>query len=203
MKFLNVTEISRRDTWLLKRAFLWAIFLEFALLTFFGIQEHWLAHPQTTTGLDPSKFLEAEVYQIPKEAQLTEEKKIISPQAKEIALSKRPLEGKKTPQPHLEEKNQTTSGSAMAANHGPIAIVAPIPVIPGYLQDKDINSSVVIEFLVNNQGQAVPRLIGSSGNEELDAIALGTVKKWQFRPAEANHKPIDAKIRLRINFSVH
>jgi TonB family protein len=203
VKAFNVDDIASEDSRLLKKTAIWALALEFTFLTLIGIQEHWLAHPQKTTGLDPSKFLEAEVYQIPKEARLMDERKVSVPKAKEITISKKPDEGKKALSPKLEEQNQTSSGPAMVANHGPVAIVAPIPVIPTYLQDKDISSSVVIEFLVNNQGQSTPRLIGSSGNEELDAIALGTVKKWQFRPAESNHKPIDAKIRLRINFSVH
>jgi protein TonB len=204
MRVLDISKISRDDSKILIRAGLLALLFEFTLLTLLGIQEHWLAHPQNTTGLDEAKFIEAEVFQLPKEAHLTEEKKIAAPKAKEVAISKTVNEGKKTQeQPATEEQNQTDTGPTMAANHGPVAIVAPPPVIPPYLQDQEINSSVVIEFLVNNQGVATPRLIGSSGNEELDAVALETVKKWQFRPAEQNHKPIDAKVRLRINFQVH
>jgi TonB family protein len=61
----------------------------------------------------------------------------------------------------------------------------------------------VIEFLITASGGVTPRLLRSSGNDELDAIALTTVKKWQFRPAEQDHKAIDSKIRLRIVFEVH
>jgi TonB family protein len=60
----------------------------------------------------------------------------------------------------------------------------------------------VIDFFVDSQGESTPRLVGSSGNEELDAITLATVKKWQFRPAEQDGKPIDAKTRLRVEFEV-
>ena len=179
-----------------------AIVLEYLLLTGIGIQQHWLAHPQPTIGLDASKFIEAQVFQIPKESHLMEEKKVSAPKPKEVAISKKVGEGKKA-EAKPEEENQTDSGPKMAANHGPVAIVAPLPEIPAYLRDKDISASVVIEFLVNNQGAATPRLIGSSGNEELDAIALRTVTQWQFKPAEQDHKPIDAKVRLRINFQVH
>lgn len=204
-KAFDSAQISKEDSKLLFRSALLAIGFEFLLLTGFGIQQHWLAHPQGTTGLDASKFIEAEVFQIPKESHLMDEKKIAAPKPREAVISKKVDEGKK-PKPtdtKPEEQNQTDSGPSMAANHGPVAVVAPPPVIPPYLQDKDINASVVIEFLVNNQGAATPRLIGSSGNEELDAIALETVKKWEFKPAEQNHKPIDAKVRLRINFQVH
>jgi TonB family protein len=204
MKVLDVERISREDSRLLTRAALVAVVIEFLVLTAMGIKTHWLAHPQPTTGLDASKFIDAEVFQVPKDAHLVEIKKS-APQPREKSISTKVDQGKKEKPEDAkpQEQNQTDSGPPMAANHGPVAVVAPPPVIPSYFQDKDLNTSVVIEFLVNNQGTATPRLIGSSGNEELDAIALSTVRKWQFKPAEENHKPIDAKIRLRINFQVH
>lgn len=200
MKSLDIDKLNQEETQILYKTAIAAFFIEFIILTAFGWEGHWLAHPQKT-GLDETKFIEAEIYQVPK-LHLMEEKKIVV-KAKEMAVSKKVSSTKTQSQPQEPEKNQTESGDNFAANHGPVAIVAPPPVIPTYLQDQDLNSSVVIEFFVNNQGVAVAKLIGSSGNEELDAIALSTVKTWQFRPAEQNHKPIDAKVRLRINFQVH
>jgi len=202
VKILDIDKLNEEDSKVLYRTAIAAVIIEFIILTAFGWQGHWLAHPQKT-GLDETKFIEAEIYQIPKApAHLTEEKKIIV-KTKEIVVSKK-LSGSHTQTVTTPpEENQTESGDNFAANHGPVAIVAPPPVIPSYLQDQDLSSSVVIEFFVNAQGVALPKLIGSSGNEELDAIALATVKTWQFRPAEQNHKPVDAKVRLRINFQVH
>ncbi len=197
MRTLDATKLNREDNKILLPSAIIALLLEFTILTAMGIRTHWLAHPQTT-GLDATKFIEAEVYQVPQNAKLVEEKKIATPKAKEMTLSQKVESGRKSTveESKMDRQNQTDSGPAAAPNHGPIAVVAPPPLIPSYLQDKDINTSVVIEFLVNNQGQATPRLIGSSGNEELDAIALAAVKKWQFRPAEQNHKPIDAPSKL-------
>lgn len=75
-------------------------------------------------------------------------------------------------------------------------------MIPAYLQNQELKTSVVIDFFINSQGGVTPRLVGSSGNEELDAIAIEAVKKWQFRPAENDHHAIDSKVRLRIVFEV-
>lgn len=181
-----------------------AFVVEFSVLTFLGWQSHWLAHPQKTTGLDPSKFIEAEVVRIPKETHLVEEKKIAAPKTHEAVLSKVPGKGKKAPEKSsLEPENQTKGGPALAPTHGPVAFYAPSPVIPQYLRDRELNTSAVIDFYITAQGSGNPRLVGSTGNEELDALALSTAKKWQFRPAEQNHKPIDSKIRLRILFQVH
>jgi TonB family protein len=180
--------------------------LELLFLVAVGWREHWLAHPQKK-GLEDSQFIEAQVFEIPREAHLVDEKTpTVAPKPKaEKALSKVPKKGKE-PKPgegKLEEQNQTNAGPPPAANHGPVALFAPTPAIPDYLKDQNLHASVVIDFYVSAQGSVTPKLAGSSGNEELDAIALRTASKWEFRAAEREHKPIDSKVRLRINFEVN
>lgn len=203
MKDLNWRVDTRPSGPLLFRSALIAFLLEAILLTAVGWQEHWLSHPQKTTGMDDSRYIEAQMFQIPEQARLVEEKKApAAPAPQEKAISKVPLQGSTAPQTAASEENQTQSGPKIAATHGPVAIYAPPPVIPSYLQDQELNTSVVIDFFVNSLGSFTPRLVSSSGNEELDAIALAAVKKWQFRPAEKDHQVIDAKVRLRIHFEV-
>ena len=199
---LDWTNLPNPDSKVLPRALLAAFVVEFALLTFFGVQSHWLAHPPKNT--DDTKFIEAEVFQAPKLEHL-QETKPVAPAQHEAVLSKVPGQGKKAKEtPPVDEKNQTTSGEkALPPTHGPLPVYAPPPVIPDYLRDKDLSASAVIDFFITAQGQVNPRLVGSSGNEELDALAIRTAKKWQFRPAEKDHKAVDSKIRLRIVFSVH
>ena len=105
-------------------------------------------------------------------------------------------------QQHFALAGQGTLDRLLASTHGPVALYAPPPQIPVYLQDQDIKTHVIIDFLVNQQGGTNPRLVSSSGNEELDAIALETAKKWIFRPAEKDGKKIESKVRLRIIFVV-
>ena len=202
MKWVSDDQSHSHYQILIKSA-LAAFVTEAILLTAVGWHEHWLAHPQKTTSQDDSRFIETEIFEIPSEAHLTEQKK--SPQIKksEVTLSRRPNKGQasKNP-PSIEEENQTESGPLIAKSHGPVAIYAPAPVIPHYLQDRDIHTHVVIDFYVNSQGTAIPRLMSSSGNEELDAIALETVHQWKFRPAEKEGKVTESKVRLRIVFEV-
>ena len=182
-----------------------AFLTEIVTLTGISWHEHWLAHPQKTTGLDPSKFIEAEVFQAPSEAHLTEEKHVAVPASHhEAVLSKTPGQGKlaKPGENKSSEENLTQAGPKLTSSHGPVAIFAPPPVIPGYLQNQELKASAVIDFFVTAQGAVTPRLVGSTGNEELDALALAAVKKWQFRPAEKDHRPVDSKVRLRIVFEV-
>ena len=183
-----------------------AFLLEFVLLTGIAWHDHWLAHPQRQ-GIDDTKFIDAELFQIPipQEAKLTSVKPTVAPATKEAVLSKTPNQGRKAKnadETKTDEQNQTVQGAPIAPTHGPIAIFSPPPVIPTYLREREIKTSVVIEFLVTYQGAVMPRLLSSSGNEELDQIALSKVKQWKFRAAEQEHKPIDSKVRLRIVFEV-
>lgn len=182
-----------------------AFAIETFVLTLMGWHEHWLAHPHTTE-LDTTHFVEAQIFEVPVESHLTEVKKIARPVKPkvEVALSKTPNQGKVSPrsQKTVEEENQTESGTKSAPTHGPIAVFAPPPVIPSYLQNREFKTAVAIDFYVNAKGGVTTRLVGPSGNDELDAIALEAVKKWIFRPAENEHQAIDSKIRLRILFVV-
>jgi TonB family protein len=185
-----------------------ALALEFVVLTAVGTAQHWLAHPQQNKSLDASHFVEAEMVEIPKEKPaLMEEKPSAAPAVHEKVISKVPDKGREAKpeeKKSLDESNQTSkSHTQLGPNHGPVAVFSPSPTIPPYLQNQDLHSSVVIDFYINAQGGVVPKLVNSSGNQELDAVAITTAKKWQFRPAEKNHLPIDSKVRLRILFEVH
>jgi TonB family protein len=202
MSSLTELKDSRPDSKVVLWSAIAAFVLEFVVLTGLGIYDHWLAHPQKQ-GLDPTQFVEAEMVQVPDEPKL-EEKKVNVPGPKEVTLSKEVGKGReaKPDEKQLPESNQTTAASPLGPTHGPVSIFAPQPVIPTYLQNQNLHTSVVIDFFVTALGAVTPKLVGSSGNEELDALALGTAKKWQFRPAEKDHKPLDAKVRLRIIFEV-
>ncbi len=183
-----------------------ALLIEMVALILAGTTEHWMVHPSNNTGIDESHFVEAQVVTMPTQTHLVSQTPSPIRAAKEATISKEVGKGRKAKagETPLEETNQTRSQNdqTLPATHGPVAFYTPAPVIPSYLQNEELNASVVIEFLVNSRGVATTRLLASSGNEELDAIALNTAKLWQFRPAEDNHNPIDAKIRLRIVFEV-
>ena len=154
--------------------------------------------------------LEAEFLEQPlkSEPQLKEEapvaKRVAAP-TREPVISTRPDVGKTVPEgavPADDEKNRTVSGPPIAPSHGPIVLDAPTPKLPSYLRDQSMKSSVLIEFTVREDGASEPHLVGSSGNEEVDAIALRTAKQWHFQPAIQQNKPVASKVKLRINFQV-
>ncbi len=203
MNLTHHLEIKKYESKLLALSITAALIIEFLILTGMGIYQHWLAHPQAKTEWASPQYIETEIYEQPKPEHLFEEKKSQTLAKPEKALSVHPDEGKKSKDNNpTKDENQTQAGPQLAPNHGPIAIETPAPVIPDYLKDHDMATSIVIDFFVTSMGIVTPHLVSSSGNEELDAIALATAKKWRFKPAEREHRAYDSKVRLRINFQV-
>lgn len=197
----TLKKILRTQRGLLAKAAGAALLIEILALLGAGLmQGSGIFHRQSASQDD---FVEAQVMELPSEAHLTSPEAAVIKAAPEAAISTIAGQGKKAKPSQAEEQNQTQAGPVLGPTHGAVALYAPAPVIPSYLRDKELDTSVVIEFFITAQGAVTPRLLNSCGNEELDAIALKTVQQWQFRPAEKNSQPIDSKVRLRIVFQVY
>jgi TonB family protein len=147
-------------------------------------------------------FTEAEIINVPDEPAHLVAAAASAPAADDESLSKNPAKGSTTKTLATPTTNTVQKGHPLSPTHGPVVIESPSPVIPDYLKSQDINAKVVIQFNVLSSGEVLPKLLVSSGNTELDQIALATAKRWKFYPAEADHKAIDSEVRLRILFQV-
>jgi TonB family protein len=191
----NLNQDDRR----FRRAALWAFGVE--LLFFLSLGLGNIGYFKNRFG--STDYIETQILQMPADAHLSGEK--ASTDDEEIVFNPRHKTRKvfpKEPPKKTEEQNQVDAGPDLGPTHGPVALYAPAPVIPQYLRDQNLKTSVVIEFLITAQGLVTTRLLDSSGTEELDAIALNTVSKWKFKPAAQNNAPIDSRTRLRIVFEV-
>lgn len=160
--------------------------------------------PFLRNRFDSANYVEAQIIQLPANAHLTGAMAVKDDE--EVVFSRKQSHRKKAEKkepPKATEQNQVDAGPALGPTHGPVAFYAPAPVIPTYLRNQNFKTNVVIEFLVAAQGVVTPRLLDTSGNDELDAIAIKTVSKWQFKPAVQNSVPVDSKTRLRILFEVY
>jgi TonB family protein len=179
----------------------WAVLLEILFFLALGVGHL----PLFRNPFDNAQYVDAQIMQLPENAHLTgaqattpDDEIVFNPHHKPV---RRVV--KKTPPPPAPEQNQVNAGPDLGPTHGPVGLYSPAPVIPSYLRDQNLRTSVVIEFLITAQGQVTPRLLESSGNDELDRVALDSVAKWQFKPASQDNVPIDSKTRLRILFEVH
>lgn len=179
----------------------WAVLLEVLFFLALG-----LGHlPLFRNPFDSAQYLDTQILQLPQDAHLTgaqattpDDEIVFNPHHKPV---RRKVE--KTPPPPAPEQNKVDAGPQLGPTHGAVALYAPQPAIPKDLLGQNLKASVVIEFLITAQGQVTPRLLESTGNDELDAAALGTVSKWQFKPAAQDNVPVDSKFRLRIYFEVY
>ncbi len=146
-------------------------------------------------------FVQAQLFEMPRTAHLVSRSPVVKKAAPEQALSKVPGRGRKA-KTRLQRQNQAQGGPQLGPTHGAVALYAPAPVIPPSLRNQAFNSSVVIGFLVTARGQVTPRLLQSSGSDQLDAIALEAVSRWKFSPAARDNQPVDSRFRLRILFQV-
>lgn len=165
------------------------------------------AHFQPPSFNSDIPMLEAELIDTPTPPQLLEKKMapVVTSKPEEtvsqdLSKGKQDTTGLKS---LAETQNQTVqSREAVILTRGPLVISSVTPQIPGYLKNQNLKTNVLIEFLVTADGNSSPSLIGSSGNEELDVIALKAAKSWIFKSALKDGKPISGKARLRINFEV-
>lgn len=81
-------------------------------------------------------------------------------------------------------------------------IESPAPQIPSHKQEESFRTSCEARFLIDPTGKTSVSLLTPSGSEEIDEIALATLKKWKFSPATLENKPVPSSRRIRIEFEI-
>jgi protein TonB len=83
-----------------------------------------------------------------------------------------------------------------------VALASPHPEIPSEMHEECFKSCCIARFLIKQDGKFDVKLLTSTGNEDLDEIALKTLKQWKFRPATLNGEPVPSTRRIKIQFEV-
>ena len=91
--------------------------------------------------------------------------------------------------------------------HVPVIVVAavvsePKPVIPDDYSSGTTPSAFRALFKVHPDGSATVSKLASSGDPQLDALAMDAAKKWTFKPATEDGKPVESYLRLTIDFEL-
>lgn len=77
---------------------------------------------------------------------------------------------------------------------------SPRPEIPSELYEQGLKSSCVARFNIKKTGKFSVKLVNSSGSQEIDDIALKTLRQWKFRPATVDGAPVDSSRKIRVEF---
>lgn len=83
-----------------------------------------------------------------------------------------------------------------------LAVECPQPEIPPSLHEECYKSCCLARFCINHEGKHEVSLISSSGSDEVDEIALSTLRRWKFKPAMLNGKPVQSVRKIRVEFEV-
>ena len=78
------------------------------------------------------------------------------------------------------------------------------PAIPDSLRADALDATTIVEFAVGADGTPTSaKITQSSGNAELDDLALKTARQWRFKPALRGGEPVESVVRLHIEFAVN
>jgi len=81
----------------------------------------------------------------------------------------------------------------------PTPVTAPPPAYPEFARDAGMTGKVTLHVLVGKDGR-VKNVKVIKGVTGLDAAAVEAVKKWVFKPALSNNKPIAVWVEVPMDF---
>lgn len=81
-------------------------------------------------------------------------------------------------------------------------VESPKPEIPDDFKDEAFKSVVTARFSIDAQGKFTVKLIDSSGNDDIDKLVMTALKKWKFKPATLDDKPVASTRKLKIELEV-
>lgn len=81
------------------------------------------------------------------------------------------------------------------------AVRTPPPQYPFELFCKGVHGTVTLGVTIGPGIHPTEiNVLTSSGNAQLDELAVNTVKDWDFKPATSNGQPVARKIEIPMNF---
>ena len=120
-----------------------------------------------------------------------------------IAKAEPKPEPKPEPRPAPQPKPEPAPAPHVPVYTEAAQTYAPQPSIPDDLRAAALDTTVVVEIVVDENGSATAvKLTKPTGNDELDRIALDTARKWKFKPALRDGQPVESRVRLHIEFQV-
>jgi protein TonB len=84
----------------------------------------------------------------------------------------------------------------------PVATSQPPVVYPRTLRTQRLEGSVDVGFVVSAKGTVQDPHAVSSTNEGFEQAAIDAVKKWKFKPAMKDGKPVNTKVLVTVTFSL-
>jgi TonB family protein len=80
---------------------------------------------------------------------------------------------------------------------------APTPKIPANLRSDSANGTVRVRFTIKSDSSTTVEMISSSiGNTQIDQVILDTLRRWKWKPATKDGKPVESTVNQTISVEI-
>jgi protein TonB len=83
----------------------------------------------------------------------------------------------------------------------PVARVRPAPTYPYDMRRAGINGTVVVEFIINTEGDVIQTQIVRSSHREFEMPAIQAVSKWKFKPGRKGGRVVNVRASQLLEFN--
>jgi len=83
----------------------------------------------------------------------------------------------------------------------PVARVRQAPTYPYDMRRAGINGTVVVEFIINTEGDVIQSQIVRSSHREFEMPALQAVQKWKFKPGKKGGRVVNVRASQLLEFN--
>lgn len=80
--------------------------------------------------------------------------------------------------------------------------VRPLPIYPFEMRRSGLKGEVVVEFIVDTQGDVRDPLVVSSTHPGFEQAALDAVSKWKFKPGQKGGVAVNTRVRQKFPFTL-
>jgi protein TonB len=101
-----------------------------------------------------------------------------------------------------EDEGLPRFGEYVYVEELPEAITKAAPEYPDLAREAGVDGTVMVQALVGKDGQVKDTRVVKS-IPMLDASAVAAVKKWVFKPALSNNKPVAVWVAVPVRFTLH
>ncbi|MBA4136300.1 MAG: hypothetical protein C0518_03170 [Opitutus sp.] len=84
----------------------------------------------------------------------------------------------------------------------PTPVMQPAPVFPFALKQTVSEAHLVVEFIVDSNGDVVAPFVASTTHTGFNEAAIAGVAKWKFRPGMKAGKRVNTRVRVPVNFFI-
>lgn len=84
----------------------------------------------------------------------------------------------------------------------PVARVQPGPQYPYEMSRAGISGEVVVEFIINSNGDVIDTRVVRSSHREFEVPAMQAVQKWKFKAGRKGGRPVNVRASQLIEFNL-